>query len=436
MKTKLYLTLIALLLVALLLPGCATPTETAAPPAVEEPAPAEQVVEEPPAQPTEVPAPVETAKLILATTTSTQDSGLLDVILPDFKEQFNVDVDVIAVGTGQALTLGQDGNADVLLVHARAKEDEFMADGHGVRREDVMYNDFVILGPEEDPAGIMGMKDAAKAMEKIAESESTFVSRGDDSGTHVKEQSIWAAAGIEPAGDWYLSTGLGMGDVITMTNEEQAYTLSDRATYLARTLTGLDLVIVTEGDPILFNPYGVLAVNPNKNPNIQNDLANQFIDWLISLPTQEMIAEYGVAEFGDSLFVPDSQPWRDAHAAEQAAGIALKITGLVDNEMAWTEGEVKAMETMDAESTNKDGETETYTGVSLNSLLELAGVKAEATTLVFVADDGYTAEITLAEVQACTDCIVSFRSQGGFSTVLPGFSGKVQVKGVVEIQVK
>jgi tungstate transport system substrate-binding protein len=277
-----------------------------------QPAPAPQE----PAPAVEEPAPAEPASqnvLLLATTTSTQDSGLLDVILPDFTQKFNVQVDVIAVGTGQALTLGQDGNADVLLVHARAREDEFMAAEHGVRREDVMYNDFVIIGPESDPAGIMGMTDAAEAMKMIAETESPFISRGDDSGTHSKELSVWKATGIEPSGAWYISAGQGMGEVITMADEQQAYTLSDRATYLARSLAGLDLMVVTEGDPVLFNPYGVIAVNPNKNPNIQIDLANQFIDWIISVPTQEMIAGYGVDEFGESLFIPSSEPWLEAN---------------------------------------------------------------------------------------------------------------------------
>ena len=249
--------------------------------------------------------------LILATTTSTQDSGLLDVILPVFEDEANANVDVIAVGTGQALTLGEDGNADVLLVHARAREDAFMDAGHGVRREDVMYNDFVIVGPADDPAGIQGMEDAAAAFTAIAAAEAPFVSRGDDSGTHTKEKSIWAAAAIEPTGDWYIAAGQGMGAVLTMADEQQAYTLSDRATYLARTLEGTELAIVVEGDPILFNPYGVMAVNPDKNEQINNALADTFIDWLISIPAQEMIAEYGVAEFGSPLFTPDSQAWRD-----------------------------------------------------------------------------------------------------------------------------
>jgi tungstate transport system substrate-binding protein len=254
----------------------------------------------------------ETLTLTLATTTSTQDSGLLDYILPDFESEYNTKVDVIAVGTGQALQLGEDGNADVLLVHARAREDAFMDAGHGVRREDVMYNDFVIVGPESDPAGIQGMTDAAQAFQMIAEAQVPFVSRGDDSGTHTKEKAIWEAAEIEPSGDWYISAGQGMGAVLTMANEQQAYALSDRATYLARTLEGTDLVIEVEGDPVLFNPYGVIAVNPDKSPDINNELANTFIDWLISVPVQEKIGQYGIEEFGSPLFTPDSQPWRDS----------------------------------------------------------------------------------------------------------------------------
>lgn len=252
-------------------------------------------------------AAVAPAKLLLATTTSTQDSGLLDVILADFEAQANADVDVVAVGTGQALQLGADCNADVVLVHARSREDKFMADGDGSRREDVMYNDFVILGPTSDPAGIKGMSDGAAAMAMIAAAEAPFISRGDDSGTHTKELSVWQTAGIEPVGDWYISAGQGMGAVLTMADELPAYTLTDRATYLARTLEGTSLVILVEGDPLLFNPYGVIAVNPDKGDHIQADLANQFIDWLISPETQARIGEFGVAEFGSPLFVPDAR---------------------------------------------------------------------------------------------------------------------------------
>lgn len=242
--------------------------------------------------------------LMLATTTSTDDSGLLNYILPDFEAKHGAQVYVVGVGTGQALTLGRDGNADVVLVHDRAREDSFMAEGHGVRREDVMYNDFVIVGPEADPAGVQGMTIVAEAFRRIADSQSTFISRGDESGTHGKEMTVWRSAGIEPAGGWYLSAGQGMGDVLTMAEEELAYTLSDRATYLSRVRDGFDLVIVVEGDPVLFNSYGVMAVNPDKGDHIQADLANQFIDWLISGETKEMIGTFGVAEFGVPLFVP------------------------------------------------------------------------------------------------------------------------------------
>lgn len=249
--------------------------------------------------------------LTLATTTSTEDSGLLVFILPDFEREYGVKVEVIAVGTGQALKLGEDGNADVLLVHARSLEDEFMQAGHGVRREDVMYNDFVIVGPPEDPAGIAGMTDAAAALKQIAGNNSPFVSRGDDSGTHTKEQAVWQAAGLEPSGDWYISAGQGMGAVLTMADEQKAYTLSDRATYLARTLEGTELEVLVEGDPVLFNPYGVIAVDPQKSPKINAGLANTFIDWLISVPVQEKISEFGIDQFGAPLFIPDSAPWHE-----------------------------------------------------------------------------------------------------------------------------
>jgi tungstate transport system substrate-binding protein len=288
-----------ILLVSLILAACVPPAATPAPNAT--------------AEATQLPIPGSKNRLVLATTTSTQDSGLLEYLLPDFEKQTGVKIDVIAVGTGQALKLGEDGNADVLLVHSRAKEDDFINNSHGVRREDVMYNDFVIVGPENDPAGIRGMTNAVDAFKKIAESNAKFISRGDDSGTHTKEKSIWQKAAIEPAGDWYVSAGQGMGEVLTMAEEQQAYTLSDRATYLARTKQGLKLVILVEGDKTLFNPYGVIAVNPAKNPKIQAELANQFIDWLVSLPVQEKISEFGKADFGVSLFTPDSSAWRAAH---------------------------------------------------------------------------------------------------------------------------
>lgn len=251
-------------------------------------------------------------RLVLATTTSTENSGLLAYILPDFETKYNARVEVIAVGTGQALELGKNGDADVVLVHARAKEDAFVAEGYGVNRQDVMYNDFIIVGPPDDPAGVRGMTDVAASFARLAESGSPFISRGDDSGTHTKEKAIWAKAGIEPEGDWYISAGQGMGAILTMADEQLSYTLSDRATYLARTLEGIDLVILVEGDPMLFNPYGVIAVNPELHPNVNYGLATQFIEWFTSVETQKLIGGFGVAEFGQPLFVPDSEPWRAA----------------------------------------------------------------------------------------------------------------------------
>lgn len=262
-------------------------------------------------QPVSAPATAVPARLLLATTTSTQDSGLLDAILPDFERQHAAGVDVVAVGTGQALQLGRDCNADVLLVHAPALETQFMAQGAGVRRAPTMYNDFVIVGPPDDPVGIKGLTNAATALAMIASAQVPFISRGDDSGTHAREMAVWQAAGIEPTGDWYIAAGQGMGAVLTLANEQQAYTLSDRATYLARMLAGADLEIMVEGDPSLFNPYSVIIVNPEQCPHVNVALANRFVDWLVSLPTQTQIAAFGQAEFGQSLFTPDSDAWRN-----------------------------------------------------------------------------------------------------------------------------
>jgi len=363
---------------------------------------------------------------------------LLDFILPDFTEKTGVTVDVIAVGTGQALELGVNGDADVLLVHARASEDAFMEAGDGIRREDVMYNDFVIVGPPDDPAGIKGKGKAKSALEILASEGAPFVSRGDDSGTHKKELSLWSEAGIEPAGDWYISAGQGMGDVLMMADEQLAYTMTDRATYLAFLLQGVELEIMVEGDALLFNPYGVIAVNPEKSDEINNELANQFIDWIISLETQELISTYGVEEFGSPLFVPDSPAWREAQAAANTPDVEgdLVVFGEVETALGWAEDEVHAMETTEVVTTNSSGESETYTGVLITTLLDLVGPKTEATTLVIVADDGYSVEVPLAEVLACEECIVAFRDEGGFRTVMPGFAKNTNVKGVVQLQVK
>jgi tungstate transport system substrate-binding protein len=251
-------------------------------------------------------------RLILATT-STEDSGLLDYILPDFEEKHNAEVDVIAVGTGQALELGAAGDADVVLVHARAREDAFVEAGNGTQRYDVMYNDFIIVGPTDDPAAIQGMSSAVEAFQTIASAEATFISRGDDSGTHTKELAIWEGAEVTPEGDWYIAAGQGMGEVLTMSEEQHGYTLSDRATYLARQAEGLTLEILVEGDDILLNPYGVIPVNPEQHPNVNAELAQAFVDWIISVGTQELIASYQIN--GQQLFFPDSEAWSAAQSS-------------------------------------------------------------------------------------------------------------------------
>ncbi|WP_461395795.1 ABC transporter substrate-binding protein, partial [Deferrisoma sp.] len=206
-------------------------------------------------------------RIRMSTTTSTENSGLLARLLPPFEETWGCRVDVIAVGTGKALRLGANGDVDVVLVHARPAEDRFVAEGHGVNRRDVMHNDFVVLGPADDPAGVRGSGSAAEAFRRIARAGAPFVSRGDDSGTHKKELDLWAEAGVKPKGSWYKEAGQGMGAVLLMAQELRAYALSDRGTYLAMR-EKLSLVVVHEGDPALANPYGIIAVNPAKYPHV------------------------------------------------------------------------------------------------------------------------------------------------------------------------
>lgn len=262
--------------------------------------------------PTEA-APAEPQVLRLATTTSTADSGLLEAILPDFEQRFNARVEVVAVGTGQALALGESGDADVVLVHARAREDAFVAEGYGVNRRDVMYNDFVVVGPAADPAGIAGIATAAEAFAMIAETGAVFAARGDDSGTSTAELGIWRSIGITPTAElnWYRSLGQGMGETLITANEQEAYTLTDRGTFLAMRDSVPDLTIMVGGatvaenqDPRLRNPYGVIPVNPERHEGIQAALAEEFAAWLTSPETQAMIGEYGTERFGQPLFYP------------------------------------------------------------------------------------------------------------------------------------
>ncbi len=243
-------------------------------------------------------------RIKLATTTSTYDSGLLDVLLPPFEKEKNVRVEVIAVGTGKALKLAENGDVDVVMVHARKLEDAFVTNGFGVNRRDVMYNDFVIVGPVSDPAGISGMNDAASAVGKIAKQRAVFVSRGDESGTHQKEKELWTAAELTPAGTCYLAVGQGMAATLRMADEKSAYCLVDRGTYLALK-EKVDLAILTEGDLILFNPYGIIAVNPDRWPHVRYDLAVALIKWMMSEKGQQVIGEY--KRNGETLFTPSAQ---------------------------------------------------------------------------------------------------------------------------------
>jgi tungstate transport system substrate-binding protein len=269
--------------------------------------------------------------LKMSTTTSTQSSGLLDILLPEFTKQTGIEVKVIAKGTGAAIRDGIDGNVDLIFVHAKGREEQFVADGYGTQRYPVMHNDFVLLGPADDPAGIKGMSDAGKALEKIAAAKSTFVSRGDDSGTHTKEQFLWRQSGVTldektqaivkngktkeisymvPADSsaWYLSIGQGMGKALTFTEEKQGYTMSDRGTYIKYKYgktPPLDLEVLTEGGADLANPYGIIPINPAKHPHVKNDLAMEFVEWIISPEGQKMINDYRLE--GKQLFFGDAQ---------------------------------------------------------------------------------------------------------------------------------
>lgn len=249
-----------------------------------------------------------TGSIILSTTTSTQDSGLLEYILPKFTEETGIEVKVVAVGTGKAIQMGVDGEADVLLVHAKSSEEEFVKAGHAAERFDVMYNDFIIIGPKDDPANLVEQAkgDVEVAFTLLSQGNYPFISRGDDSGTDKKEKGIWKSSGIEPVGDWYISAGKGMGDVIQMASELLGYTLTDRATFLAMKDT-IDLITVVESDTKLLNQYGVLAVDPDKNKEINGKGAKAFINWILSKETQKLIGEFGKEEFGQSLFIPNAK---------------------------------------------------------------------------------------------------------------------------------
>jgi len=247
-------------------------------------------------------------EIICSSTTSTENSGLFDYLLPLFEKQTGIKVKVVARGTGAAIEMGKRGDADVALVHAKEQELKAVEEGFFVNRHDVMYNDFVIIGPLDDPAKIKGMKSAADAFKKIADGTFLFVSRGDNSGTHTKELSIWKKVGIEPKGQkWYLEVGQGMEKTQRIANERRAYTLTDRGTWLAtKDKDKLDMVIVLDGDPILFNQYGVMAVNPEKHKHVKYKEATEFINWLISKEGQQAIASFKDKN-GNPLFIPNAK---------------------------------------------------------------------------------------------------------------------------------
>ncbi len=245
--------------------------------------------------------------ITVASTTSTEDSGLFEYILPLFKQKTGIDVRVVAVGTGQALDIGRRGDADVVFVHAKAEEEKFVAEGFGVKRNSVMYNDFIIVGPKRDPAGIRGAREVGFALRTIRDKRAPFISRGDNSGTHIAELNLWKSIGIDikkEAGPWYKSVGQGMGAVLNIAAASEAYTMSDRGTWISFKNKD-DLVIAVEGDRLLFNQYGVILVNPARNPHVKKELGQQFIDWLISDEGQKTIASYQIG--GQQVFWPQRE---------------------------------------------------------------------------------------------------------------------------------
>ncbi|MGA9454161.1 MAG: extracellular solute-binding protein [Pseudolabrys sp.] len=253
------------------------------------------------------PVSAQDKSIVVSSTTSTQDSGLFGYILPLFKQKTGIEVKVIAQGTGQALDTGRRGDADVVFVHAKSAEQKFLAEGLGVKRYPVMYNDFVLIGPKSDPAGVKGMKDVAKALQMIKDKQAPFISRGDRSGTHLAELALWNKnAGIDiekEKGPWYKSIGQGMGAALNTASASNAYVLADRGTWISFKNRG-DLVVAVEGDKRLFNQYGVILVNPEKHPNVKKDLGQQFIDWLVSPEGQKAIADYKIN--GEQLFYPNA----------------------------------------------------------------------------------------------------------------------------------
>ena len=287
---SLYISTAILVVFSIFLAACATATPV--------------TTEAPTQAPTQPPKP-SNPNLILATTTSTQDSGLLDVLVPDFEQKTGYTVKTVAVGSGEAMKMGQECNADVLLVHSPAAEKDFMSNNYGSDRRLVMHNDFIVVGPSADPAGIKSSATAIDAFTKIADAKALFVSRADKSGTNSKELAIWKSANITPEGDWYIESGQGMLATLQIASEKSAYTLTDRATYLANQ-SAVQLDILVQGDASLLNIYHVIVVNPANCPSVNNTGAIAFADYMVSPATQTLIGSFGVEKFGQALFTPDA----------------------------------------------------------------------------------------------------------------------------------
>jgi len=428
-------------------------TPTLAPPAAT-PKPTEAPAAKPTAAPTVAPTATSIraaigsgsgCHLILSTTTSTQDSGLLPVILPDFEKKFNCKVDVVAVGTGQAIAIGQKGDADVLLVHDRSSEDKFVADGHAKERFDVMYNDFIIVGPKNDPAKVNGMKMAKDGFKAIMDAKAPFASRGDKSGTNTKELSIWATLNVTPTKEmaWYNALGQTMGETLLFSNQQNAYTLTDRATWLATKDKVPNLVIVLGGNNInenadkdLYNPYGTMAVDPVKHPGVSYDMAMNFVKWITSVDEQNAINKYGVDKYGQQLFYAASKEYLQSLQQSQApaGNLALTITGAVDKEQKLTLAALKGLQVVTLNLEHPKTGKADYQGVRLNALLDLAQVKSTGTKLSFSASDGFAVDVALADARKCTDCLVAFGADGSLTTAMPGMASSTWVKNLVKME--
>ena len=448
--------LLALLVLTLTVACAPAPTATPVPPTkAPEPTKPPEPTKAPAATAVPTPTSIRTAlstasgcHLILSTTTSTADSGLLPAILPDFEKKFNCKVDVVAVGTGAAIAIGQKGDADVLLVHDRPNEDKFVADKNARERFDVMYNDFIIVGPKNDPAKIAGTKTAKDAFKAIMDAKLAFASRGDKSGTNSKELAVWATLSLTPTKElsWYNATGQGMFETLSFANEKGAYTLTDRATWLANTskLSGLTILfggnnIKENADKELYNPYGVMAVNPDKFPGVKFEMATNFAKWITSVETQKVIGAFGVDKYGSPLFYADSKEWREQSSSSSAAPagpVALTLTGAVEKEQKLALTALKGMSPVKLNLEHPKNGKQDYEGVRLSALLDLAKPTSAAAKLVLTSSDGFSAELTIADARKCADCLIAFADGGKLNAAMPGMASNLWARDLVKIEVK